>query len=141
MSGGVAWAIAAAIGFGIFQTMNRKAGETLDALRGTFILIMVSSVMLLLGAIFTANVNIIEVITWRAVFWFSLAGFIHFFVGWWILAISQEEIGAARTGAVLGTMPVFGLIIDLTLYREPFSWATVIGVALVVAGVYLISLR
>ena len=40
-------------------------------------------------------------------FYFGLAGFIHFFVGWTLLSISQKRIGAARTSAIMGVTPFF----------------------------------
>jgi drug/metabolite transporter (DMT)-like permease len=141
MSGGIVWAIAAAIGFGLFQALNRKAGQNMDAVRGTFILILVSSVLLIVVALITTEAGVLQTATLSAVFYFSLAGFIHFFIGWTLISISQNQIGAARTGAVLGTMPLFGLAIDILLYHEELKPAVLLGVGLVVAGVFIISYR
>ncbi len=140
---GIAWAISAAIGFGIFQTLNRRAGQdlSLDPIRGAFMLIGISAVMLIIAALVTTGLDVLLTASPAAWFYFSLAGFIHFFVGWTLLGYSQNQIGAARTGAVLGSMPVFGLVIDLVLYRETFSPLALLGVGLVVVGVYIISFR
>lgn len=139
--GGVLWAIAAGIGFGIFQTLNRKAGENLDAVRGTFMLILVSLVVLVTLALFTTDISLLWRMPLSAIAAFAVAGFVHFFLGWTLISISQNQIGAARTGAVVGTMPLFGLVIDVLVYKETFSWQSLLGVFLVVVGVYIISMR
>lgn len=138
---GVIWAIAAGIGFGIFQTLNRKAGEDLDAIRGTFMLIVVSLVVLVILALFTTDITLLWTMPIGAIVAFAIAGFVHFFLGWTFISISQSQIGAARTGAVVGSMPLFGLVIDLVIYREVFSWQSLLGVFLVVGGVFIISMR
>jgi drug/metabolite transporter (DMT)-like permease len=138
---GVLWAIAAGLGFGIFQTLNRKAGEELDAMRGTFMLLAVSAIVLIIIALFTTDISLLWTMPIGAIAAFAVAGFIHFFLGWTLISISQNQIGAARTGAVVGSMPLFGLVIDVLIYREVFSWQALLGVFLVVAGVYIISMR
>lgn len=138
---GILWAIAAGIGFGFFQTLNRKAGENLDAMRGTFILLFVSLIVLVVIALLTTNIALLWTMPISAVLAFATAGFIHFFLGWTLLSMSQAQIGAARTGAVVGSMPLFGLLFDILIYKEVFSWQSLLGVCLVVVGVYIISLR
>lgn len=138
---GIIWAILAGFGFGIFQTLNRKAGQHLDALRGTFILILISAVILILIAIATTDVSILQTAPATALLSFAIAGFIHFFVGWTLISVSQAQIGAARTGAVIGTMPLFGLVIDILFYQEPITVPLLLGVFLIVGGVIVVSLK
>ena len=96
---GVFWAVAAGFGFGLFQTFHRKAGQNLDALRGTFILLAVSSAILIAAAVLTSDVSMLQSASLGALLAFAVAGFIHFFVGWTLIGISQAQIGAARTSA------------------------------------------
>lgn len=138
---GVIWAILAGLGFGVFQTLNRKAGESLDALRGTFILIAISAVILIVIAILTTDISVLATTPASAFLSFAIAGFIHFFIGWTLISYSQKQIGAARTGAVIGTMPLFGLVIDILLYNEPITFPLLLGVSLIVGGVIIISLK
>lgn len=138
---GIVWAVMGGIGFGIFQTLNRKAGQNLDAVRGTFILIAVSALILVVVAALTTDITVLTSVPVTALLAFVIAGFIHFFVGWTLISISQRQIGAARTGAVVGTMPLFGLLVDVVFYHETFSWQPLLGVILVVVGVYVVSLR
>lgn len=138
---GVFWAVAAGFGFGMFQALHRKAGQNLDAARGTFTLLAVSSIILIAAAALTSDVSLLQSASLGAILAFAVAGFLHFFIGWTLIGISQSQIGAARTGAVVGTMPLFGLMIDLGLYHETFSTQALVGVFLVVAGVFIISYR
>lgn len=138
---GVFWAVAAGFGFGLFQTFHRRAGQHLDSARGTFILLAVSSIILIVAAALTSDLSLLRSASLGAILAFAFAGFLHFFIGWTLIGISQAQIGAARTGAVIGTMPLFGMVIDLVLYRETFSLQALAGVFLVVAGVFIISYR
>jgi drug/metabolite transporter (DMT)-like permease len=138
---GVAWAILAAVGFGIFQTLNRKASEGIDTIRGTFILLAISALILVVVAVLTTDLSLLQTAPVTAYLAFIVAGFLHFFIGWSLITVSQNQIGAARTGAVIGTMPLFGLIIDLVIYNEVFSWQALLGVFLVVGGVIVVSLK
>jgi len=140
---GIGWAIVAAVSFGLFQTLNRRASQDtrLDAARGTFIMMLVSAVMLIIIATIRVGLDVLFTASWLAVLYFGLAGFIHFFMGVTLLNISQGRIGAARTSAVFGTVPLFGLVADLVIYRETFSPMALLGVGFVVVGVYIISHR
>jgi drug/metabolite transporter (DMT)-like permease len=138
---GIALAISAGLGFGVFQTLNRKAGEQLDPVRGTFILLVVSTVMLAAIAAVTDGIDTLLDAPGAAFIYFALAGFIHFFLGWTMLSYSQKQIGAARTGAVVGMMPLFGLVVDILFYDETFTLPALAGVFLIVGGVYIISFR
>lgn len=138
---GIVLAILGGIGFGFFQTFNRKAGESLDPIRGTFIVIAVSALLMVIIAGLTTDTAVLRTAPITALLAFVVAGFIHFFIGWTLISVSQKQIGAARTGAVVGTMPLFGLVVDIVYYGEKFSWEPLLGVSLVVAGVYVVSLR
>ena len=140
---GIFMAVLAGLSFGLFQTFNRKASEggRLDSLRGTFVLIGVSALVMIVIALLTSDLRLLHTAPITALLAFVVAGFIHFFIGWTLISVSQKQIGAARTGAVIGTMPLFGLVVDLLLYQERFTWQPLLGVLLVVAGVFVVSSR
>jgi drug/metabolite transporter (DMT)-like permease len=75
----------------------------------------------------------------RAYLNFGLAGFIHFFLGWTFLSLSQKLVGASRTSALVGATPVFGFIVGIMVFDEFLSLPIIVGIGLVVAGVYLVS--
>jgi drug/metabolite transporter (DMT)-like permease len=136
---GISWAIIAGVGFGIFQTLNRKAGRGIDAYRGTFILLFISALILTVASLATEDLSVLLVTPLQAFLNFGLAGLIHFFGGWTFLSISQQRVGAARTGAFVGASPLFAALIAALVLGEYIDLLTVAGIVMVVAGVYLVS--
>ncbi|MFQ5611090.1 MAG: EamA family transporter [Anaerolineae bacterium] len=136
---GIVWAIAAGLGFGLFQSVNRRAGRSMDVYRTTFILLLVSAVLLGAASLVTEDLALLRAAPPGALLSFAAAGFIHFFAGWTLLSISQQRVGAARTGALIGAVPLFGTVIAALTLDEFLSWPTILGVVLVVAGVYVVS--
>ena len=136
---GVLWATVAGIGFGLFQSFHRRAGRGIDAYWSTFILLFVSAVILVIASVLTENLDLLRTAPLRAYVNFGLAGFIHFFVGWTFLSISQKLVGASRTGALIGATPLFAFVIGILVFGEFLSLPVILGIVLVVGGVYLVS--
>ncbi len=136
---GVLWAVVSGLGFGLFQIFNRRAGRGVDAYRATFILLLVSAVLLTVASLATENLTLLSAAPPSALVNFGLAGFIHFFVGWTLLSVSQQKVGAARTGALVGATPLFASAIAALTLGEVLRPPTLLGIVLVVAGVYLVS--
>ena len=44
-------------------------------------------------------------LTLQGIFYFAVAGIIHFVLGWTLLTVSQNQIGASRTSALVGPTP------------------------------------
>ena len=109
---GPALAAAAGLGFGVFQTLNRRAvGGMNDAYLATFIQLLTALGVLVVASLTTENLELLGDATALSLFYFSLAGVIHFSVGWTFLNMSQMRIGAARSSPLLSTTPVFGAVI------------------------------
>lgn len=136
---GIWWAVLSGLGFGLFQTFNRRAGRGMDAYRATFILLLVSAVLLTVASLATENLTLLSAAPLSAVVNFGLAGLIHFFAGWTLLSVSQKKVGAARTGALVGATPLFASAIAALTLGEVLRLPTLLGIVLVVAGVYLVS--
>jgi len=136
---GVLWAIVAGAGFGVFQSFNRRAGRSIDSYLSTFLLLVISSIVLVIVSLLTEDLGLLKEAPLMAYVNFGLAGFVHFFLGWTFLTLSQKLIGAARTGALIGTAPLFAFAVGLVFFGEVLSLPVVIGVILVIAGVYLVS--
>ena len=136
---GVLWAIVAGLGFGVFQSFNRRAGRSIDSYLSTFMLLVVSSIVLVIVSLLTEDLSPLREAPLMAYVNFGLAGFIHFFLGWTFLTLSQKRVGAARTGALIGTTPLFAFAVGLVFFGEVLSLPVIIGVILVISGVYLVS--
>ena len=136
---GVLWAIVAGLGFGVFQSFNRRAGRSIDSYLSTFMLLVVSAIVLVILSLLTEDLSLLRDAPLTAYVNFGLAGFVHFFLGWTFLTLSQKLVGAARTGALIGTTPLFAFAVGLVFFGEVLSLPVLIGVILVIAGVYLVS--
>jgi drug/metabolite transporter (DMT)-like permease len=137
---GTVWAMMAAVVFGVFQAFNRRAGRGFDAYWSTFILLVISSVILVVVSLFTEDLSLLISSSIWAIVNFGLAGFIHFFLGWTFLTISQSRVGAARTGALIGATPLFAFVLGILAFGEILSIPITVGIALVVGGVYLVTM-
>lgn len=136
MSGAV-WATVAGVGFGLFQSVNRQAVRGMDVWQSTFLQLAVSSVILLAGTLATEDLSVLAAAPPLALAAFLGAGLVHFSVGWTLLNASQKRIGAARTSPLLAATPLFGAILAALTFGEVPGTITIIGMALILAGVYV----
>jgi drug/metabolite transporter (DMT)-like permease len=131
----------AGVGFGVFQSMNRRASFGIDVLRATFTVLTASAVFLGVVSLIKEDLDLLWKAPLSAWVLFILAGLIHFLLGWTLLNISQRRIGAARTGALIGTTPLFATILAAIMLGEWLKPLAVVGVIVVVIGVYFTTPR
>lgn len=136
---GAMWAVTAGVGFGVFQTLNRRAVQGMDVYVATFLQLLISALVLAAASLVTENLALLGQASIWAWINFSLAGFFHFFIGWTLLNASQKKIGAARTGSLIGTTPLFGAVIAALTLAEFPTLITIAGILLIVGGVYLVN--
>lgn len=136
---GALWAIVAGVGFGVFQTLNRRAVRGMDVYTATFVQLFISALVLLAITLLTEDTGLLNGASVWAWINFSLAGFLHFFVGWTFLNASQKLIGAARTGSLIGTTPLFGASFAAITLAEFPTLVSIGGILLIVGGVYLVN--
>jgi drug/metabolite transporter (DMT)-like permease len=138
---GVVAALVAGVGFGVFQAVNRRANQLIDAYRGTFRLLLGAVAMLALVALATQDLDPVGDAPWWAFVAFACAGVVHFFFGWTFLGLSQQRIGASRTGVAIAATPLIGSVMAALVLDEPLPALTLAGVLAVVLGVALIATR
>lgn len=136
---GALWASLAGVGFGIFQAFNRRARTGFSVYWSTFILLLVSAAILAIASFLTEDVSLLLEAKPSVYVNFGLAGLIHFFLGWTLLTISQNRVGAARTGALVGATPLFATLVAILAFEEFLSLPVLTGIVTVVTGVYLVS--
>jgi drug/metabolite transporter (DMT)-like permease len=136
---GVLWAAVAGILFGVFQSVNRLALVELDVMASTFIQMLACTAFLGV-ALLVQGTEHLGSLTAGSVAMFSIAGVIHFLGGWTLLNASQKRIGAARTSPLLATAPLFGTVIAAVTLDELPDAVELVGVVLIVAGVYVTQL-
>jgi uncharacterized membrane protein len=138
MSGAI-WALVAGVGFGLFQSVNRRGVYGMDVYMATFVQLVVSSLVLGGISLVTEDVRSLFAAPLSALLNFAAAGFFHFFIGWTFLNASQKRIGAARTSPLIGTTPLFATVIAALTLREMPGLLALLGIGLIVAGAYVIS--
>jgi len=136
---GALWALAAGAGFGVFQAVNRQAVRGMDAFLATFVQLVVSAIVLIIVSLSTQDVSLLFNTSGLTIFYFIAAGFFHFLIGWTFLNASQKKIGAARTSPLMGTNPLFGVVIAAITLGEFPTWLELVGVGVIVIGAYLVS--
>lgn len=140
MNQGVLWALVAAIGFAFLQASNRKTNQLIDAYRTSFGLLLAVLVILIARAVVVGEVGELLTAPLAAVGLFSVATFFHFIGGWTLLALSQQRIGVARTGALVASAPLFGTLLAAVFLDEPLTLTILAGVLLAVTGLVFISM-
>jgi DME family drug/metabolite transporter len=136
---GVALAAVAGIGFGLFQSVNRAALRGMDAYASTFLQVLVSAAILVAVSLAVGDPGRLAATPASAWWRFAAAGLVHFSVGWTLLNLSQQRLGAARTSPLLATVPLFGVVIAAVALQEVPSALELGGVGLMVGGVYAIE--
>ena len=137
---GSTWAVAAGVGFGVFQVLNRRALTGIeDAYLSTFVQLIVAAVVLAAAAVATQDLALLaDATTWSLIL-FAAAGVVHFVFGWTFLNLSQQRIGAARTAPLLTTTPLFGLVIAAVTIGQFPRALVLLAIAPMVAGAYVLS--
>src|SRR4051812_48550492 len=108
---GAVWAAFSGLGFGVFQTLNRRTVLGLDVFVSTFLQLAIAGVVLVVASLVTGDVVEFGSASAAGIAWFAAAGVLHFFGGWTFLSLSQLRIGAARTSPLVSTAPVFGVAV------------------------------
>lgn len=137
---GALWALVAAIGFAFLQVSNRKANQLVDAYRTAFGLLLTVEIVLVLGSLLFGDFGLLFAAPPMAVLIFAVTTLFHFIGGWTLLALSQQSIGVARTGALVSAAPIIGTLVAALALDEPLTVTIAAGVLLAVVGVAMISL-
>jgi drug/metabolite transporter (DMT)-like permease len=134
------WAVASGVGFGLFQSLNRRALLDIeDAYVSTFLNLAIASLVLLAVAVATDDVGrLLDADAW-ALAAFAGAGIVHFLLGWTFLNLSQRRIGAARTSPLLTMSPVFALVVAAIVVGQFPDAVALAAIAPMVLGAYLVA--
>ena len=137
---GIIWAVLSGLSFGLFQTFNRKASLRKSVFYQTFYLMLISTFVVVMATLAIEDINqLVLLISWQSIFYFAVAGMIHFVIGWTLFAVSQKVVGASRTSALLGTAPLFATLIGYLIFNEILSFLTLTGITLIMIGIYLVA--
>jgi len=139
---GVLWATASGIGFGLFQSLNRRAIRGIDdSYVSAFLQLSVATAILVLASVASEDLSQLGDASGEAIVIFALAGIIHFVLGWLFLNMSQARIGASRTAPLITLTPLFGLVLAAVTLGELPSATTFAAIAPITIGAWLLASR
>jgi drug/metabolite transporter (DMT)-like permease len=139
---GVLWATLSGIGFGVFQSLNRRAIRGIeDPYVSTFLQLSVATVVLVVASLASEDLSKLGEASGKAIGLFALAGIVHFVLGWLLLNMSQARIGASRTAPLITLTPLFGVVLAVVTLGELPSAAVLAAIAPIMAGAWLLASR
>ena len=139
---GVLWATASGIGFGLFQSLNRRAIRGIeDPYVSTFLQLAVATAVLVVASLVSEDLGQLSEASGDAIAIFALAGIVHFVLGWLFLNVSQARIGASRTAPLITLSPLFGVVLAVVTLGELPSAAALAAIAPIMVGAWLIASR
>jgi drug/metabolite transporter (DMT)-like permease len=139
---GVLWATASGIGFGLFQSLNRRAIRGIeDPYVSTFLQLAVATAILLVASLLSEDLSQLGDASGEAIALFAVAGVIHFVLGWLLLNVSQMRIGASRTAPLITLTPLFGVVLAAVALRELPSAGAFAAIAPIMVGAWLLASR
>jgi drug/metabolite transporter (DMT)-like permease len=139
---GVLWATASGIGFGLFQSLNRRAIRGIeDPYVSTFLQLSVATAILLAASLISEDLGQLGDASGEAIVLFAVAGVIHFVLGWLLLNVSQMRIGASRTAPLITLTPLFGVALAAITLGELPTIAALAAIAPIMVGAWLLASR
>jgi drug/metabolite transporter (DMT)-like permease len=139
---GVLWATASGIGFGLFQSLNRRAIRGIeDPWVSTFLQLFVATAVLVLASLVSEDLTRLGDASGEAIALFAIAGIIHFVLGWLFLNVSQMRIGASRTAPLITLTPLFGVVLAVVTLGELPSVTALAAIAPIMVGAWILASR
>jgi drug/metabolite transporter (DMT)-like permease len=139
---GVLWATASGIGFGLFQSVNRRAIRGIeDSYVSTFLQLAVATAILVVASVASEDLSQLADASGKAIALFAIAGIVHFVLGWLLLNVSQMRIGASRTAPLITLTPLFGVVLAAVSLGELPNAAALAAIAPIVVGAWLLASR
>jgi drug/metabolite transporter (DMT)-like permease len=137
---GVLWATASGIGFGLFQSINRRAISGIeDPYVSTFLQLSVATAILVVASLLSQDLSQLGEASGEAIALFAVAGVIHFVLGWLLLNMSQMRIGASRTAPLITLTPLFGVVLAAITLGELPSVLVLAAIVPIMAGAWLLA--
>jgi drug/metabolite transporter (DMT)-like permease len=139
---GVLWATASGIGFGLFQSLNRRAIRGIeDPYVSTFLQLSVATAILLVASLVSEDLGQLADASGEAIVLFAVAGVIHFVLGWLLLNVSQARIGASRTAPLITLTPLFGVVLAVITLGELPKATALAAIVPIMVGAWLLASR
>jgi drug/metabolite transporter (DMT)-like permease len=87
----------------------------------------------------SGNTGQLTTVYWQALAALAGAGALVFILGRYLFYYSLKLIGANRSGPLLSSSTLVGVLFGVTLMDEPFTWGLAVGFSSIIIGVVLVS--
>ena len=135
---GLAYIILAALGITVSNVLIKRIAGNVDALMAMGLQMLIGSIPLALGAWVMEEPATIQ---WSITFIWALLGLSLFgtaLVYWlWFSVLEKTPLNQANAFSFL--IPIFGLTISALFYGETLGWPQLVGIALTILGVGLVT--
>lgn len=137
---GVAYIVLAAFGITVSNVLIKRIAGNVDALMAMGLQMLIGSIPLAFGAWAMEEPTAIQ---WSFTFIGALVGLSLFgsALVYWLWFSVLEKAPLNRANAFSFLIPVFGLTMGTLFYGESLGWSQLIGIALTVLGVGLVTRR
>lgn len=132
----VLFALAASMGFAVSHILIRRGLADSNPLAGFFISIVISSVTL--WALVGAYLPLAAFWT-HAIWYFAVGGVFASGLGRWLVYVSIDRLGVARSIPVVSATPMFASILAVLMVGEHWTLGAFFGTTLIISGVVVIS--
>ncbi|MCF3628595.1 DMT family transporter [Thalassospiraceae bacterium LMO-SO8] len=135
---GIAYILLAAFGITISNVLIKKIAGKIDVLMAMGLQTLIGSVPLAAAAWSLEDPWKVQ---WTPSFVASLLGLSIFgtALAYYLWFSALEHIPLNRANAFAFLVPVFGILLGMTFFDEPFGWAHFIGIPLTIVGVTLVN--
>lgn len=121
-----------------YTIAGRKVLKTITPLQATTWASLIGGAMLCVAALFEPYPDAVPVNVWISLAYLGLVGTVLAFIWYYEGVIA---LGVTRTAIFNNLVPVFALLLSVTILQESVAIYTWVGAALVVAGVVLTNIR
>jgi uncharacterized membrane protein len=128
------FALLAAFGFGLNAVLVRKGMRESSPVTATLVIAAVQVTILSMLLLFDP-----PEFNWFAVLYFILAGFMAAVLGRTMNYLSIDKLGVPISTSLIGTNPLFAMIIAIIFLGERVSILTILGSILIIAGIVFMS--
>ncbi len=136
---GDGWILAAAVAWTVYSVLLKRWHSPLGASARLAVIALAGVLVMLPFTIFEAATNPLPVLTLPG-FGLSLAAALFPGYGAYLaFSVMQRELGAARVSVVLYLGPIYAALIAWLVLGEPLQMHHLIGLALILPGIYLVN--
>ena len=135
---GPALAVLGAIFFAVSTIFMRRAVIQIpDATLGVLVSVPTGVFFFLLIMFCTNQTGLLAELSWQEIFFFSAAGILQFAVYRSFMYSCVKLVGANITSALRRIRTIVAVILGVSILGEPVSFSLILGVALIIFGIFL----